>query len=110
MRYRTPRLWLTAGTVESPVQAGEATSLADVCPSADIRARCSDGFARKHGYLLGIPLLGSQSRLKGTASELNRKQTSPRVSSRSFLPFPPWKQSSVSGERKRLGHGAPVTC
>lgn len=92
------------------MQAGEAASLADVCPSADIHERCRDGFARKHGHLLKVPLLGFQSLLKGTASELNRKQTSPRVSSRSSLPIPPWKQSSVSGERKRLGHGAPVTC
>lgn len=67
------------------MQAGEAASLADVCPSADIRARCSDGIARKHGHLLGVPLLGSQSRLKGTASGLNRKQTSQRK----FPVFPP---------------------
>lgn len=66
------------------MQAGEAASLADVCPSADIRARCSGRIARKHGHL-GVPLVGSQSRLKGTGSRLPRKQTSPHK----FPVFPP---------------------
>lgn len=66
--YGTPRQRLSAGTVGRPVQAGEAASLADVCPSADIRARCSGRIARKDGHLLGAPLLASQSRLKGTGS------------------------------------------
>lgn len=67
------------------MQAGEAASLADVCPSADIRARCSSRIARKHGHLLGVPLLGSRSQLKGTVSRLPRKQTSPHK----FPVFPP---------------------
>lgn len=85
MLYGTPRERLSAGTVERPGQAGEAASLADVCPSADIRERCSGRIARKHGHLLGVPLRRSQSRLQGTGSGLPRKQTSPHK----FPVFPP---------------------
>ncbi|MEJ1277431.1 hypothetical protein NN561_008345 [Cricetulus griseus] len=71
--HKTPRPRQSVGTVESPVQAREAASLADVCPSADIGRSRAGSAGSAVRALRGTPELRATGRRRARGRRGERR-------------------------------------